>query len=315
MSKYFNTAIIGNSKILCTLNDKAEILRLYFPNIDYFQLIDSYSLGIYDEKINWFNAGKLVKQYYEGNIIYTELLINNISVVMRDYILPDRNILVRALKFAKPINLILYSSLNSGVDRQVSSMVVDDTLIQYSQDMYMASFANKDIYKYQINNIKGNLETYDFDMNDYIGMSEKAVVGYKDISEITLYITLNSTLKESLEAIKYCRENHENLFYDKTKKYWDEYLKKYEKNNLLKNNTKMKEKEIIYRTYLMYALLSNPETGAVLATPDVDEKYTRCGRYGYCWPRDALFINEALKILGMDNLLNKFYNEWAKKSI
>ena len=64
----------------------------------------------------------------------------------------------------------------------------------------------------------------------------------------------------------------------------------------------------------MYALLSNPKTGAVLASPDVDENFERCGRYGYCWPRDALFINKALNILGMRHLTEKFYDVWAKKA-
>ena len=43
MSKYFNNALVGNSKILGCLSDKAEILRLYYPNIDYFQLINFFS--------------------------------------------------------------------------------------------------------------------------------------------------------------------------------------------------------------------------------------------------------------------------------
>ena len=69
MPKYFNNAMIGNSKILCTLSDKGEILRLYYPHIDYFQLIDSYSLGILsDNRICWLKDGDTTKQYYDGNI-------------------------------------------------------------------------------------------------------------------------------------------------------------------------------------------------------------------------------------------------------
>ena len=118
MSKYFNNALVGNSKILGCLSDKAEILRLYYPNIDYFQLVDRFSLGIFnDNKIYWFNDGNLIKQYYDGNILYTELNVNDVNVTLRDYILSDRNILVRAIKFMKPSNLILYSKLNSDVNK------------------------------------------------------------------------------------------------------------------------------------------------------------------------------------------------------
>lgn len=315
MSKYFNNAIIGNSKILCTLSDKAEILRLYYPNIDYFQLIDTHNVGILtDDNIYWLKDGKTVKQYYEGNILYTELNVNEVSITLRDYVLPNRNILVRAIKLMKPSRLIIHSKLNSDVNKQVSSTVADNTLIQYCQDMYMATFANHGISKYQINKVKDSLENHNFDMSDYIGMSAEGVIAYNDVTEITLFMTFNSTLKECLETIKWCKDTSENALYRETKEFWEKYINKFENNELLKSIHKVKEKEIVTRTIYMYALLSNPETGAILASPDVDENYTRCGRYGYCWPRDALFINESLKILGMENLLNNFYHDWATKA-
>lgn len=312
MSKYFNNAIIGNSHVLCTINDKGDLLRLYYPNIDYYQLIDIYSIGLFDNnRIFWLKDGETKKQYYDGNILYTELYVNDVSVTLRDYVVPNQNIIVRAIKLMKPSNLIVYSKLNSDVNKQVSSTVVDNTMIQYCQDMYMASFSNQIIKKFQINNVKDSIENYKFDMNDYIGMSAEGIISYDNVTELTLYITLNSSLKDCLESVKWCKENPENLFYHSTKDYWDKYIQKFENNKMIKSVNKVKEKEIIIRTCYMYALLSNDETGAVLASPDVDENYTRCGRYGYCWPRDALYINEALKILGMEDLLNKFYHNWA----
>lgn len=315
MSKYFNNAIIGNSKVLCTLSDKGEILRLYYPNIDYFQIVDSLSLGLYDNNhIDWFRDGQVINQYYEGNILYTELNVHNINITLRDYVLPNKNIIVRAIKLMKPSKLLVYSKLNSDVNKQVSSMIANNALIQYCQDMYAGIFTKENLHKYQINNVKDSLENYNFDMKDYIGMSAEGVIAYDDVSEITLYITLDTTLKECLESINFCRENHENLFYETTKEYWDKYIKKFNKNKLLLSINKVKEKEIVLRTCYMYALLSNKETGAILASPDVDENYSKCGRYGYCWPRDALFINEALKILDMEDLLTKFYHNWAEKA-
>lgn len=315
MSKYFNNAIVGNSKILGCLTDKAELIRLYYPNIDYFQLIDIYSLGIFtDNKIYWFKDSELLNQHYDGNILYTELNVNGVNVVIRDYVVPERNIFVRAIKFMKPSNFMIYSKLNSDINKHISSMVVDNTLIQYCQDMYMASFTNKNIYKYRINNAKNSLETPEFDASDYIGMSSDAIISYGDISDITLYITLNSSLNRCLETVKWCKEQYENLFYGSTKAYWENYVAQFTNTDLFKSINRVNEKEIMLRTIYMYALLSNTETGAILAAPDVDETFSKCGRYGYCWPRDALFINEALSILGMHDLLNKFYNNWAVKA-
>lgn len=315
MSKFFNNAIIGNGKILGCLSDKGELIRLYYPNIDYFQNIDRNRLGIVsDGRILWFDEANSKKQYYDGNILYTELNIENYEILQRDYILPNKNVVVRTFKFNKRLNLFMYSKLNSDVNKKVSGMVVSDTLIQYCQEMYMATFAKNNIAKYQINNSRYTMETGNLKPEDYIGMSEDSAVLYTNVNEITLYIALENNLKDLLGLVNWCKNQEENLLYNSTKKYWENYLKKFENNILLKNVNKIKEKEIIERTILMYALVTNPETGAVLASPDVDENFERCGRYGYCWPRDAIFINSALNILGLKKVTDKFYNVWAQKA-
>lgn len=315
MSKFFNNAIIGNGKILGCLSDKGELIRLYYPNIDYFQNIDRNRLGIVsDGRILWFDEANSKKQYYDGNILYTELNIENYEILQRDYILPNKNVVVRTFKFNKRLNLFMYSKLNSDVNKKVSGMVVSDTLIQYCQEMYMATFAKNNIAKYQINNSRYTMETGNLKPEDYIGMSEDSAVLYTNVNEITLYIALENNLKDLLGLVNWCKNQEENLLYNSTKKYWENYLKKFENNILLKNVNKIKEKEIIERTILMYALVTNPETGAVLASPDVDENFERCGRYGYCWPRDAIFINSALNILGLKKVTDRFYNVWAQKA-
>ena len=315
MSKYFNNAIIGNSKILGCLNEAGEIIRLYYPQIDYFQNIDEFRMGFAENgRISWFNDAYSKKQYYDGNIVYTELNFDGYQVLQRDYVLIRKNVVVRKLKFNRKANLFLYSKLNSDVNKKVSSMVVDNTLIQYCQEMYMATFSDEKIAKYQINNIKNALSNGELIPEDYIGMSEDTAILYKDIDEITLYMAFENNLKDILKTVEWCKKQEENLLYDSTKKYWNEYLNKFSQNIVYQGINKIKEKEIIDRTILMYALVSNPETGATLASPDVDENFEFCGRYGYCWPRDALFINKSLNILGLKKHTDKFYSVWAPKA-
>lgn len=315
MSKYYNSAIIGNSKILGCLNDCGEIIRLNYPYIDYFQNVDSFKMGFAkDGKVRWFSDACEKKQYYKGNIVYTELNLDGYEILQRDYVLLKRNVIVRKIQFNKKGNLFVYSKLNSDVNKKVSSMVVDNTLIQYCQEMYMATFSSNKIDRYQINNIKNALLNGELNPEDYIGMSEDAAFVYKDVSDITIYIALDNNLKDCLKTVEWCKKQEENLLYESTKKYWDNYLEKFRDNIVYQNINKIKEKEIIDRTILMFALVSNPETGATLASPDVDENFEFCGRYGYCWPRDALFINKSLNILGLKKHTEKFYSVWAPKA-
>lgn len=315
MAKYFNNAIVGNANILGCLTNKGELIRLYYPTIDYFQNIDTNRFGVIkDNRILWFNDADLESQYYEGNIVYTKLKLDEYEILERDYILPNKNILVRTLKFNKKLNLFLYSKLNSDINKKVSGMVVDNNLIQYCQEMYMATFSREKISNYQINNSKDSLENGNLYAKDYIGMSEDSAILYNNVNEITIYVAFENNLKSIMDTIEWCRKKEENLLYLSTKKYWTNYLEKFKNNILYKKITKIKEKEILDRTILLYALVTSKETGAVLASPDVDETFDKCGRYGYCWPRDAIFINSALNILGLMKTTDKFYNVWARKA-
>lgn len=295
MSKYFNNALIGNSNILGCLTDKGELIRLYYPTIDYFQNIDSYKIGLVENgRTHFIEHGELKNQYYEGNIVNTEINLNGIEITQRDYILPEKNILVRKIKLSKNSNILVYSKLNSDVNKLVSSMMIQNSLIQYCQEMYFATFSNIDVSNYQINNVKNVLEYANLNPEDYIGMSADAAILYENIFEITIYIALDNSLNGILEQIKYMKNQDEEKLYQDTKKYWSEYVKKYMPKI---TETLIKEEKIIERSILLFALLSDKKTGGIIASPDVDEHFTRCGRYGYCWPRDALFINKALLML------------------
>ncbi len=126
MNKYFNNAIVGNGNILACLNKNAELLRLYFPNIDYYQNIDTYSLGflkVDSMQIFWIKDAESINQYYDGNILFTKLKYDDIEILVKDYVLIDKNILVRKIKFNQPLKTVVISRLNSSKDRLVSRNV------------------------------------------------------------------------------------------------------------------------------------------------------------------------------------------------
>ena len=46
----------------------------------------------------------------------------------------------------------------------------------------------------------------------------------------------------------------------------------------------------------------------------MDENITKCGKYAYCWPRDAVFVTRALDILNMTKETEKFYKVFCKNT-
>ena len=61
-------------------------------------------------------------------------------------------------------------------------------------------------------------------------------------------------------------------------------------------------------------MLINNEVGGISAGIEVDEGKTKCGRYSYCWTRDAVFITKAFDIVGMKTETERFYKEFCKKT-
>jgi len=115
--------------------------------------------------------------------------------------------------------------------------------------------------------------------------------------EFCIYITINNgaetkLFENKLEEIK-CIDYKKEL--EKTKKYWEKYVKDHDTIKLTNSSTEyMKRIEKIYkRTILLYPLLTNQQAGGISAAVEIDENRTKCGRYSYCWPRDAIFITNA----------------------
>ncbi len=55
-------------------------------------------------------------------------------------------------------------------------------------------------------------------------------------------------------------------------------------------------------------------TGGISAAMEIDEEFSKCGRYAYCWPRDAVYITKAEDYLKMEKETEKFYKVFCKKT-
>lgn len=101
-----------------------------------------------------------------------------------------------------------------------------------------------------------------------------------------------------------------------TKNYWRRYVKKHETIKVKYDDElyNAKIQKILRRTILLFPLLVNEETGGIIAALEVDEEKDLCGRYAYCWPRDAVTISQALDMVGMYKDADNFYNIFLRKT-
>ena len=339
MNKYFNDAVVGNGTIGASFTKKGELLRLYYPTVDFKQFIDYFNVGI---KVNDSNiiythndVNNLYNQKYieDTNILKTEIFNTYFKVRIEqiDFCPLKENTLIKQYKIKNEntidlnINFLIHSKLLTDENNQVSGYKKDDVLLQYMHDYTVAIFSDKKISSAQINNTEANINDGIIGGKDYIGMSNDSSISY-DLStikpgeekEITIYIYIEDAknrvqLSTNTSRIKKIDVKKEE---EQTKKYWRKYVKEHDglKLDLPVTEKNLKIEKIYKRTILLYALLTNSQTGGISAAIEIDENRTKCGRYSYCWPRDAIFITEAMDLLNMEKETERFYKVFCKNT-
>lgn len=341
MNKYFNDAIIGNNKIRAGLTKKGELIRLFYPNIDFRQFIEEFMVGV---KVNDSNlihlendVNNVYDQYYsEGtNVLNTEIenTYFKLDIIQTDCApVGEDNLLIRRYKLINrntiplDVKLIVKSKLLSNQNNDTASRVIDNGLMQYTHDYNFTVFSNKDIMSHKLHGIDEVIESAILEDKDYIGMTNNAGIIYdlktlqpNEEIEIPLYIYINDNLEKYKlsdldKQIDNITKKDYNQEISKTKKYWRKYLKNHSNVEFGENIYDKKVKRIYERTILLYPLLENAETGGISATMEIDEGKTKCGRYAYSWPRDAVFITSALDLLNMNKETEKFYKNFCKNT-
>lgn len=342
-NKFFNDAIIGNKNIRATFTSKGELIRTYYPNVDFKQFVDYFHVGmkINDSAIIYLHddINNKYNQYYteNTNILNTEIenTYFNIDITQTDFAMTKENVIVKKYTFVNNnkidlnLSFLVRSKLYSNHNNMVSAKVIDNGLIQYNHDFSFCTFANQNISGHRINDVANYIRDAVLEDKDYIGMSEDSAISYNlgtlkpgEKGEICLFIYVDNNnniknieeLEEKIETLKRIDAKKELA---QTKKYWTSYLEKHDGLKIKETDNKIvneKVKKIYNRTILLFPLLQNEETGGISATIEVDENREKSGRYSYCWPRDAVFITKALDYLNMNKETEKFYEGFCKKT-
>ena len=338
-NKYYNDAIIGGKNITASYSKNGELLRLIYPSPDYMQFIDYFETGvkINDSGIIYLHQdiNNMYQQYYteDTNILNTEIKNTyfNLKITQTDFVLLKNSVLVKKYTFENKnsielnVNFLIHSKLLSDYNNMVGAVVKDNTLIQYTHNTAFCITSNKEMLSYQLNDTKNNINSGEIADKDYIGMSPDSSISYNigllkpnEIKELVVYISIIENknkidLQEQIKAIKKIDAQKEEVT---VKKYWRKYVKDHDTLQMPEEDTEFNRKlnKVYKRTILLFPLLTNQEVGGISAAIEVDENITKCGKYAYCWPRDAVFVTRALDILNMTKENEKFYKVFCKNT-
>ena len=338
-TKYFNDGVVGNKKIKASFTKKGELIRLFYGLSDYKQLLETFHAGL---KVNdsatiylHNDVNNVYSQNYEmdTNILETEIYNTyfNFRVSQIDYVPINENVLIKNYTIKNEsktnmfINFLVYSKMLTNINNDTSGFIKSDALLQYNHDFSVCTFSKQKLYSYQVNGASNDFMSGKIGGKDYIGMSGDSAISY-DLKEIkpgeevsiSLYVYINDNSEKNINKIETeinkIKKIDEKVLKEETRKYWKNYVKEHDKLGINKSDINEKIKKIFNRSILLFSLLTNDETGGISAGFEVDEGKTKCGRYSYCWPRDAVFITRALDKIKMNKEAEKFYKVFCKET-
>ena len=338
--KYYNDAFIGNKNIIASFSKYGELLRLYYPLPDYRQYSSFFHVGVkvndsniiylhndinnkynqyYNEKSNVLNT-EIENTYFNLSIKQTDCVMVNQDVLLKKYVLKNENSIDLDIKF------LVHSGVISSYNNMAGGMIENDALIQYSHNFTCAIFSKEKLFSHQLNNVEKNIDSGEIYDKDYIGMSENSAISYNlgvlkpgEKREFSLIVFLKydeGNISEVIEKIDKLRKVNVDKEIEKVDKYWNKYFEEHNTLKIKKDGTEFGNKlaDIYNRTILFMPLLVNEKTGAIIASLEVDEERDKCGKYAYCWPRDAIIILNKLDHLGFSDLTEKFYSVFLKNT-
>lgn len=329
-------AIIGNSKMLASLRNNGEIFRLFWPHIEFGQHLGHFWPGIRlalpegQSFTKWFhlNVWESSQRYLENtNILETTLSsrTHHLKAIQRDFVFPDRDILARHYELknegekSEKLTFLLYCSFDIEESVLYDGAYIDfshSSLIFFRRNIYLAvAGAGYPLAGYQCGRRGAPSDPFQdasrgvlWGSRDNIRQSAGSLAW--DMGELqpgesktfSLYLAAGHGEKEVRVLLAEAASKEGRRWLEDTRQYWHGWL-----GAESQPAGEYSDHPAYGRSLLAMKLMTSKETGASIAAPEFDPYYLACGGYGYCWPRDSVYIAAALDEAGHHDLGAQFY--------
>ncbi len=322
--------------MLACHRENGEIFKLFWPDIDYGQHLGHFWPGIrvafpeWHGLTKWFhlNIWKNSQRYLDNtNILETTLssLTHRLRIIQSDFVLPDSDILVRHYELinegekSEKITFFVYCAFNIEESNLQDGAYVDffnNSLVFFRRNVYLAlTGAGYPLAGYQCGRHGTSSDPYQDASKGFLQGSRDNILQSAgsmawDLGELnpqehktfSLYLAAGEKEEKVRSLLAEACSKDGDLWLEKTKQHWHGWLEPGMERAAEQGSGAFS------RSLLTIKLLTNEETGASIAAPEFDPYYTACGGYGYCWPRDSVYITAALDEAGYHDLSSRFYN-------
>lgn len=327
--------IVGNGRMLCSIRQNGMLHRFFWPWIDWGQHMGILRPGLQvnGNPVIWLDDCDFVsRQHYDGdtNIFTTELTHpgEKIAVMQTDFVPAESDVLVREYSVTnngpdpRSFNFIVYCSFRIGESDIQDCMYYLDSmggLVQFRQDIFLGlkcpgrtpygfhcgrrntqsdplEGASRGEFRGGSDNIKSSAGAMGWEIGtvDPGGQAAFTLALAAAHSHGSLEEILGHPLLADPEAL-----------FRKEAGHWESWLASVE-------GRQPPDSPLYRRSLLAVKLMSDRSSGASVAAPEFDAHYIASGGYGYCWPRDGMYVALALDEAGYHQEAAGFYKFAAR---
>jgi len=329
---FLPTAAVGNGRVISTLGRAGEIMTFFYPRLDFAQNIHECLPCVYvgepgHGRLIWtFEADFTAQQSYvpDTNILTTTLRLKQpkLRVTFTDFCPPESTSFVRLVELHNEGEQTITGSWGHYFDLRLGEVWgkqaagFDPTgghFLQYFRATALAvggtapevwrvgkalGFDERSA-KFDLQDGHLNGQTEDIGLVNFAGLKRFSLApGERTTGWLTL--VAGPSREAAMTELQRIKQQEPKTLLKRTEEYWRHWLSRSASLELAEEFASGYR-----RALLSLALLQDEATGSIIAAPEFDPAYERCGGYGYCWPRDASEAAEALALAGYPEALQR----------
>lgn len=259
--------MLGNGALLATLSAHGRVEGLFWPNVDRGSHLGELRLGVeHDGKLHWLDEELQAQQSYlqDTNVLLTRL--GGIELV--DLVHELEPVLIRRVTGRGRLVVQCRPNLD-GSTRLIGASVAGNRVVFYRRDVALAIGAlDAEAFSHGFGSAEGGIA---------LPLDGHAVVALAfGASSREAVARLDAALQQDFTDLLGSRRRHDAA--------------RLESAAPPPASAPEGLVSLYRRTLLVFDLLSDRRTGAVIAAPELDADFEHSGGYGFVWGRDLAFI-------------------------
>jgi GH15 family glucan-1,4-alpha-glucosidase len=319
-------AILGNNRMAVVLDERANILHLYYPYVGMWQNMHTSRTGIFHARaFSWTNSDdvEVSQEHLESNhSVETHFKFRSATLNFLDAVHPQLNVFIRRVrldaKSGEVLKVFFYNRLNICEFEQGETVFYDDdtkSLVHFKNGTFFMfgsspAFSSHACGEHTVRGLSGtyvDAEDGELRRNDVsqglVDSTFEVTLRPDDAgSEAYVYIIAGRSLSEVTDTWNYLMNKGLAKTMHETLSFWSSWIShKPVPDSGLPDSVKR-----VFKLSLYTLENSVDRNGAIVASLDSRTAKTSGNSYNYCWWRDASYVTYALNLVGLSNLSLEF---------